>query len=292
MMCAAAAVSSQAVSAPESVLTVTLPQGGSAPALGMGSWHLAQGRHPLAEEEEALRTGLSLGMTLIDTAEIYGNGAAETMIGKVIAGQRDSVFLVSKVAPYHAMSADDIRRACRGSLARLGTHYLDLYLLHWRGRVRLDLVVSTFDALCREGLIRRWGVSNFEVSDMEDLFRVSGGKACTTDQVRYNLGDRSIEGGDPARALLAWSILNDVPLMAYSPLGSGDGLLRKPVLSQIAARHGVSPAAVAIAWTLRNGRTISIPESGSVAHTRQNAAALRLALTEQDLIELDNAFPG
>ena len=288
MVCAAGVVASGAARAQQSSRMVALPHGGSAPALGMGSWRLAQGRRPVAQEEDALRTGLSLGMTLIDTAEMYGSGSSEEMIGRVIAGQREKVFLVSKVLPSNATRADTIRRACVASLARLNTEYVDLYLLHWRGGVRrLDIVVDTFEELRAEGKLRRWGVSNFGVSDMEELYRVDGGRACATNQVLYNLTDRSIEAD-----LLPWSVRNSVPLMAYSPLGTGNsGLLRNPILTQVAARRGVSPAAVAIAWTMRNGQTIAIPESGSADHIRENAAAVGLTLNDQDLVELDRAFP-
>ncbi len=266
---------------------VSLPGGGKAPALGQGSWHLAQGRHPAAVEEAALRTGISLGMTLLDTAEIYGGGRAEEMIGRVIAGQREKVFLVSKVAPFHAGTASNIRQACMGSLTRLGAGYLDLYLLHWRGGVSdLGLVVDTFEKLRAEGRIRHWGVSNFEVSDMEDLYRVPGGNACATNQVLYNLTQRSIE-----QDLLPWCVQHGLPIMAYSPLGSSGGLLGNAALNTVALRHQRSPAAVAIAWTMRSGHVISIPESGSPDHVKENAYALSLRLTEQDLSELNNAFP-
>jgi diketogulonate reductase-like aldo/keto reductase len=266
--------------------TVQLPDGSRAPALGQGSWHLAAGRHPASEEEDALRLGISLGLTLLDTAEVYGNGRAEQMIGRVIAGQRDQVFLVSKVAPSHA-TAPGIRQACTASLARLGTDYLDLYLLHWRDGVSdLGVVVSTFESLRAEGRIRRWGVSNFEVADMEDLYRVPGGTACATNQVRYNLTDRRIE-----RALLPWCDQHRVPIMAYSPLGQGGDLLRNPALVRVAGRHHSSPAVVALAWTLRSGRVIAIPESGSPAHVRENASALSLRLTDLDVEELNRSVP-
>ena len=264
--------------------TVQLPDGSRAPALGQGSWHLAQGRHPAAEEEDALRLGLSLGLTLLDTAEVYSSGRAEQMIGRVIAGQRDKVFLVSKVAPSHA-TAPGIRQACTASLARLGTDYLDLYLLHWRDGVSdLGVVVHTFESLRAEGRIRRWGVSNFVVTDMEDLYRVPGGTACATNQVRYNLLDRRIE-----RDLLPWCDQHRVPIMAYSPLGQGGDLLRNPALARVAERHQSSPAAIALAWTIRSGHVIAIPESGSPAHARQNAAALSLRLTDLDLDDLNRA---
>jgi len=266
--------------------SVQLPDGSRVPALGQGSATLAQGRHPASEEEDALRLGISRGLTLLDTAELYGNGRAEQMLGRVIAGQRDHVFLVSKVWPSHA-TATGIRQACAASLARLGTDYLDLYLLHWPNGVSdLGVVVHTFDRLRAEGSIRRWGVSNFTVADMEALYRVPGGTACATNQVRYNLMDRRIE-----RALLPWCEQHRVPIMAYSPLGRGGDLLRHPVLAQVADRHQSSPAAVALAWTIRSGHVIAIPESGSPAHVRQNASALSLRLTDQDVDDLDRAFP-
>lgn len=266
--------------------SVQLPDGSRVPALGQGSATLAQGRHPASEEEDALRLGISLGLTLLDTAELYGNGRAEQMLGRVIAGQRDSVFLVSKVWPSHA-TATGIRQACAASLARLGTDYLDLYLLHWpNGVPDLGVVVHTFDSLRAEGRIRRWGVSNFDVADMEKLYRVPGGTACATNQVRYNLADRRIE-----RALLPWCEQHRVPIMAYSPLGRGGDLLRHPALAQVADRHQSSPAAVALAWTIRSGRVIAIPESGSPAHVRQNASALSLRLTDQEVDDLTRAFP-
>ena len=266
-------------------LSVQLPDGSRVPALGQGSWHLAQGRHPASEEEEALRTGISLGLALIDTAEIYGDGRAEQMIGHVIAGQRGKVFLVSKVSPDHA-TASGIRQAFAASLARLGTDYLDLYLLHWRGGVSdLSVVVDTFESLRAEGRIRRWGVSNFLVGDMEDLYRVRGGDGCATNQVRYNLKDRSIE-----RNLLPWCEQHGLPIMAYSPLDMGGDLLRNTALIRIAERHQSSPAVIALAWTIRSGHVISIPESGSPAHVRQNASALSLRLTDLDLGELNRGF--
>lgn len=281
----AASVGGASASAQPGVPTVRLPDGTLVSALGQGSAGLAGGRHPASQEEEALRTGISLGMTLLDTAEIYGNGNAEQMIGRVIAGQRDKVFVVSKVWPSHA-TADGIRAACTASLARLATHYLDLYLLHWRTGVRdLGVVVQTFESLRAEGHIRRWGVSNFEVADMEDLFRIRGGEACATNQVVYNLADRRIE-----RGLLAWCEGHGLPIMAYSPLGRGGDLLRNAGLGRVVQRHQSSPAAVALAWTIRSGRVIAIPESGSPAHVRENASALSLRLTEADVDELKRAF--
>jgi diketogulonate reductase-like aldo/keto reductase len=268
--------------------TISLPDGTTVPSLGQGSWHLGQGRHPPAAEEEALRLGLSLGMTLIDTAEVYGDGKAEQLVGRVIAGQRDRVFLVSKVHPAHATAAG-IRSACTASLSRLGTDHLDLYLLHWRDGVRdLTEVVNTFEQLCADGHIRRWGVSNFSVTDMDDLFRVASGERCATNQVAYSLVDRRVE-----RALLPWCAQHRMPIMAYSPLGGqGSEVLRHPAVRRVASAHGQAPAAVALAWVLRRGQAIAIPESGSPAHVRENAAAMDLKLTSDELQYLDAAFPA
>jgi diketogulonate reductase-like aldo/keto reductase len=227
-------------------------------------------------------------LAVIDTAELYGNGRAEQMIGRVTAGLRDKVFLVSKVSPNHAV-AGGIQRACATSLARLGTDYLDLYLLHWRlPALDLGAVVGSFEALRAEGRIRRWGVSNFELSDMEELYRIRHGDSCATNQVEYNLRDRKIE-----RDLLPWCERHGVPIMAYSPLGGpGAGLLKNAALVRVAERHHCSPAALALAWTIRSGHVIAIPEAGSPIHVRENATALSLRLTELDLRELDRGFPS
>ena len=274
-------------SASAAIPTVKLRDGTIVPALGQGSANLAQERRPEAAEEEALRTGLSLGMNLIDTAEMYGDGRSEKLIGRVIAGQRDRVFLVSKVWPNH-VAGDGIARACEASLGRLGVDYLDLYLLHWPSReADLSSIVAGFESLRAAGKIRAWGVSNFKVADMEDLFRVSHGDRCATNQVLYNLASRNIE-----RDLLPWSERHGMPIMAYSPLGgAGAGLLRDPVLARIGAAHNCSAAAVALAWTIRSGNVIAIPESGSAEHVRENAVALSLTLTPDDLHTLEAAHP-
>ena len=266
---------------------VKFHDGATVPALGQGSANLAQGRHPEAAEEEALRTGLSLGMTLIDTAEIYGDGRSEKLIGRVIAGQRDRVFLVSKVSPDHVMG-NGIARACDASLGRLGTDHLDLYLLHWPSPgTDLSSIVVAFENLRAAGKIHAWGVSNFKVSDMEDLFRVSHGDRCATNQVLYNLGNRGIE-----HDLLPWCEQHGMPVMAYSPLGgAGASLLRDSTIVRIAAARGCSAAAVALAWTIRNGNVIAIPESGSAEHVRENAVAFSLILTPDELHALDAAHP-
>jgi diketogulonate reductase-like aldo/keto reductase len=266
---------------------VRFHDGATVPALGQGSANLGQERHPETEEEDALRTGLSLGMTLIDTAEMYGGGRSEKLIGRAIAGQRDRVFLVSKVSPNH-VAGDGIARACDASLARLSTDHLDLYLLHWPTRdADLSSIVAGFESLRAAGKIRAWGVSNFQVSDMEDLFRVSRGDRCATNQVLYNLGNRGIE-----RDLLPWCERHAIPVMAYSPLGGpGASLLRDPTLTRIGAAHGCSAAAVALAWTIRSGNVIAIPESGSASHVKENAVAFSLALTPDELRTLDTAHP-
>src|SRR6266404_9288468 len=264
--------------------TVKFRDGTVIPALGQGSAGLGKGRHPQADEEEALRTGLSLGMTLIDTAEVYGS---EEFIGRVIAGQRNRVFLVSKVWPSH-VAGNGITRACEASLTRLGTDHLDLYLLHWpNGITDLTGVVTGFENLRSAGKIRAWGVSNFKVSDLEGLFHIPQGDRCATNQVPYNIGDRSIE-----HDLLPWCEQHGMPVMAYSPLGGpGASLLRDPTLARIGAAHGCSTAAVALAWSIRSGNVFAIPESGSVAHVKENAVALSLALTPQELQTLDAAHP-
>jgi diketogulonate reductase-like aldo/keto reductase len=271
-------------SAPSAARTVKLRDGASVPPLGQGSARLAHGRHPQSEEEAAMRTGIDLGMTLIDTAEIYGS---EELVGRVIAGQRDRVFLVSKVWPSH-VGGNGIARACAASLSRLGTDHLDLYLLHWPDGVSdFGHVVKAFEDLRSAGKIRAWGVSNFKVGDMEKLFRVAQGDRCAMNQVPYSLDDRGIE-----RDLLAWCERHDVPVMAYSPLGGpGVALLANPALARIGAGHNCSGAAVALAWTMRSGRVIAIPESGSAAHVKENAVALSLTLTPQELAALDTAFP-
>jgi diketogulonate reductase-like aldo/keto reductase len=267
--------------------TIKFHDGTIVPALGQGSANLGQGRRPEAAEEEALRTGLSLGMTLIDTAEMYGSGRSEELIGRVIAGQRDRVFLVSKVSPNH-VAGDGIPRACEASLARLGTDHLDLYLLHWPSRdADLSSIVAGFEDLRAAGKLRAWGVSNFRVRDMEDLFHVPHGDRCATNQILYNLNNRGLE-----QDLLPWCERHGIPVMAYSPLGgAGASLLRDPALAGIAAAHSCSAAAVALAWTIRNGNVIAIPESGSAEHVKENAVALSLTLTPDELRALDAAHP-
>jgi len=267
--------------------TVKFPTGTVVPALGQGSAGLGQGRHPAAEEEEALRTGLSLGMTLIDTSGDYGAGRSEELIKRVIAGQRDRAIVVSKVEA-NDVTRGAMARACEASLTRLGTNYLDLYLLHWPvSHDHFSDAVAGFESLRAAGKIRAWGVSNFSVRQMEDLFRIPQGDRCATNQVPYSVGHRSIE-----RDLLPWCERHGMPVMAYSPLGGpGASLLHDPTLASIGGARGCSAAAVALAWTIRDGNVIAIPESGSVAHVKENAVALSLTLTPQEVQTLDAAHP-
>ncbi len=268
--------------------TVKLPDGTTVPALGQGAWHLGQGRHPAAVEEEAVRTGISLGMTLIDTSGNYGNGRSEQFVGHAMAGQRDRIFLVSKVEA-NEVSGDGIARACEASLARLGTDHLDLYLLHSPvPSTQFSGVVAAFEQLRGARKIRAWGVSNFNLGQMEDLFRVPDGHRCVTNQVNYSLSNRDME-----RDVLSWCAQHNMPVMAYSPLGGDNSrLVGDRTLAQIGAAHGCTAAAVALAWVIRSGKVIAIPESGSPAHAKENAAALSVALTPQDLQTLAAAYPG
>ncbi|MEH2513691.1 diketogulonate reductase-like aldo/keto reductase [Nitrobacteraceae bacterium AZCC 1564] len=275
------------VAATGTARTVKFRDGTVVPAVGQGSWRIGQGRRPAADEEEALRTGLSLGMSLIDTSGDYGGGRSEQLIKRVIAGQRDSAFVVSKVEANEA-TGDAMVRACEASLSRLGTDHLDLYLLHApTSSAKFPKVVAGFERLRAAGKIRSWGVSNFTVSQMDDLFHIPQGDRCVTNQVFYNLRGRSIE-----RDLLPWCERHGMPVMAYSPLGGlGASLLSDPTLKRIAAAHACSAAAVALAWTIRSGNVIAIPESGSVAHVKENAVALSLTLAPQELQTLDEAHP-
>jgi diketogulonate reductase-like aldo/keto reductase len=266
--------------------TVTLPGGETVPAVGQGTWYMGGRGSAAAREADALRLGIDLGMTLIDTAEMYASGGAEEVVAKAVAGQRDRVFIVSKVLPQNA-SRTGVPAACERSLKRLQTDRIDLYLLHWRGSHRLAETVAAFEALKAAGKIRYWGVSNLDVSDMEELAGVPGGMACATNQVLYHPDSRGIEF-----ALLPWCAERAIPVMAYSPLGHNvQRLTRAPALKAVANRHGMTSAQVAIAWGLRSGTVISIPKAADVAHVRENAAAADLALTPEDLAEIDAAHP-
>ena len=266
------------------VRTTALPQGELVPALGQGTWGMAEGKHPISEEISALRTGLDLGITLIDTAEMYADGGAEQLVGEAIEGRRDEVFLVTKVLPENA-SRNGTIAACERSLKRLKTKWIDLYLLHWRGSIPLEETVQAFEELVQVGKIRYWGVSNFDVSDMEQLFRIKGGGYAATDQVLYNLMRRGIEYD-----LLPWCHERSIPVMAYSPVEQGR-LLEHPVLRHIARRHKLTTAQVALAWVLRQDKVIAIPRAGTPAHVRENRGALDVHLSKRDLADLDDAFP-
>lgn len=237
-----------------------------------------------AHELAALRLGLDLGITLIDTAEMYGDGNSEELIAEAIEGRREEVFLVSKVLPQNATLRGTIK-ACEGSLRRLKTDRLDLYLLHWREKLPLEGTLSAFERLVQDGKIRYWGVSNFEVADMEELEELSGGSEVTANQVLYNLTRRGIEFD-----FMPWCRERHVPIMAYSPIEQGR-LLKKAALKKIASRHGVSPSQVALAWVLRHDDVIAIPKAAKPAHVQDNHRALDLKLSKQDFLELDEAFP-
>jgi diketogulonate reductase-like aldo/keto reductase len=264
---------------------IALPDGTTVPAIGQGTWYMGEGGGSARAEADALRLGIDLGLTLIDTAEMYADGGAEEVVGQAIAGRREQVFLVSKVYPHNA-SRSGVPAACARSLKRLGTDVIDLYLLHWRGGVPLAETVAAFEALRAEGKIRHWGVSNLDPADMRELLGVKDGAACAVNQVLYNPEHRGIEFD-----LLPWQAQRGMPLMAYSPVGQGGRLLKHPALAAVAKRHGATPAQIALAWGLRHPHVISIPKAADPAHVRQNAAAAQIALTPQDLAEIDAAYP-
>jgi diketogulonate reductase-like aldo/keto reductase len=267
------------------IATTPLASGEAIPVLGQGTWHMGERAGRRADEVAALRLGLDLGLTLIDTAEMYAEGEAERVVGEAIAGQRDGVFLVSKVMPQNASRAGTVA-ACEASLKRLGTDRIDLYLLHWPGSVPLADTLDGFERLVAAGKIRHWGVSNFDVADMEALHADPRGAAVATNQVLYNLSRRGIEFD-----LKPLCEDRGIPVMAYSPIEQGR-ILGAPVLAAVAARHETSPAAIALAWILRQPGLVAIPKSGSAAHLRENRAALDITLTAADLAELDRAFPA
>lgn len=264
--------------------TTRLPSGETVPILGQGTWFMGDKPRQRRDEIASLQLGIDLGMTLIDTAEMYGDGAAEELVGEAIAGRREGVFLVSKVLPNNATQRGTIA-ACERSLERLGTDWLDLYLLHWRGGTPLAETLAAFEELVRTGKVRHWGVSNFDGGDMKELVRLRGGSSAATNQVLYNLTRRGIEYD-----LLPWCQEHGVPVMAYSPIEQGR-LLGHRALQEVAKRHVATPAQVGLAWVLRQDRVIAIPKAGTVAHVRENRGALDIALTEEDIKALDRAFP-
>ncbi len=252
------------------------------PVIGQGTWRMGEDPSARAKEVAALREGLELGMSLIDTAEMYGEGGAEKIVGEAIAGRRDQVFLVSKVYPHNA-SRQGVAEACERSLQRMGCEYIDLYLLHWRGQYPLAETVEAFERLREQGKIGRWGVSNFDVADLLEL----DNSACATNQVLYNPEERGIEFD-----LLPWSQQAHLPTMAYCPIAQAGGLLAEPSVLAIAQQHGVTPAQVCLAWVLRHEQMIAIPKAVTLAHVRENAGAADLQLTPADLQSLDAAFPA
>jgi diketogulonate reductase-like aldo/keto reductase len=262
---------------------ISFPDGASVPALGQGTWMMAERPDRRSQEIAALREGVELDMTLIDTAEMYGEGAAEQLVGEAVAGLRDRVFLVSKAYPQNASRAR-LPRACEASLKRLAVERLDLYLLHWRGNVPLAETVEAMQRLVEAGKIARWGVSNLDTDDMRDLLD-AGGAGCATNQVLYNLSRRG-----PEFELLPRLLQRSIPVMAYSPVEQGR-LVGHSALRDVADRKNVTPAQVALAWLLRQPGVIAIPKASSVAHVRDNRAAADLVLDDDDLAALDHAFP-
>ena len=264
--------------------TVTLPSGERVPALGQGTWHMGEARRRVAEEAAAVRLGIELGMTLIDTAEMYGNGRAEEMVAQAAEGLRDELFIVSKVYPHNASRAGVVA-ACERSLARLRTDRIDLYLLHWRGSIPLAETLAGFEQLRRDSKIRHYGVSNFDRADMAEWVALKGGDTIAADQVLYNLSRRG-----PEWDLVPWCRERGIAIMAYTPLGQGS-LLRDRTLTEIASRRNATPAQVALAWLLRQQGMIVIPKAARLEHVRDNRGALDVVLTAEDLSALDRAFP-
>jgi len=274
----------------EGIRTVELPDGTKVPMLGQGTWNIGDDPNKRQEEIAALREGIERGMTLIDTAEMYGSGRSEQLVGEAIAGKRDEVFLVSKVYPHNA-GGEQLIRSCEASLRRLKTERIDLYLLHWRGSIPLGETVAGMQRLVREGKIARWGVSNLDLSDMEELMDSSPDAArCTTNQVLYHLGSRGIE-----YELLPWQRAHRMPVMAYSPLAQAGtlrrGLIQNEAVQAVAGKHGITPYQVLLAWSIRGGDVIAIPKASSRLHAVDNAAVGAMQFEQSDWARLDEAFP-
>ena len=263
---------------------VELADGERIPALGQGTWRMGERAGEHDREVAAVRAGIAEGLTLIDTAEMYGSGGAERIVGEAMGEQRDELLLVSKVFPHNASRAG-VRAACEASLERLGTDRLDLYLLHWRGGADLAEAVAGFEDLQRDGLIRHWGVSNFDAADLADLWKVPGGDACAVNQLLYHLGERTIEH-DP----LSWMRAHGMPAMAYCPLGQGQ-LLQQPALRDFAARNSITPAQAALAWLQSHCDVIAIPKTSSPEHQAENRASGEITLDGDQLDELERLFP-
>jgi diketogulonate reductase-like aldo/keto reductase len=271
--------------------TISLPDGECVPVLGQGTWRMGENTRAHKGEVAALRLGIELGMTLIDTAEMYGEGGAEEVVADAIDDQRDRVFVVTKVYPHHA-SRSELPKACERSLKRLRIDAIDLYLLHWRQRsTQLAETVEAFEKLRGAGKIRHWGVSNFDVDDMEELQSIENGRSCAANQVLYSLANRQIEF-DLLPRVHQPSTLNYQPMvMAYSPVGHGRGLLENAALKKIAKRHDATTSQVALAWVLRQPKVIAIPKASKQKHVRDNAGSIEIKLTSEDLADLDQEFP-
>lgn len=263
--------------------TATLPNGICVPALGQGTWGMGEGRQSAGEEADALRHGIQRGLTLIDTAEMYGDGGAERVVGEAMQGFRDDIFLVDKVLPSNGCR-QRMQQACERSLRNLDTDYIDLYLLHWRGAFTLEEVVETFEDLKSQGKIKHWGVSNFDIADMEELQKIAPSNSIITDQVLYNLLRRGIEYD-----LMPWCESNAIPIMAYSPIEQAR-ILKYPQLQQLAKIYRATPAAIALAFVLRKQNIIAIPKASDPIHIDENLEALGIQLTEDDLALLDRVF--
>ncbi|WP_414163489.1 aldo/keto reductase [Superficieibacter sp. BNK-5] len=260
------------------------------PAIGQGTWYMGESRSQRAAEVAALRAGVEQGLTLMDTAEMYADGGAEEVVGEALKGIRDKVFLVSKVYPWNAGGKKAIA-ACEASLRRLGTDHLDLYLLHWRGNYSLAETVEVMQTLIAQGKIARWGVSNLDIDDMQELWQVDGGQQCATNQVLYHLASRGIEYD-----LLPWCQQQSLPVMAYCPLAQAgrlrNGLLNNNAVLDIAHAHNASAAQILLAWVISHQGVMAIPKASSVAHVKENAAALNITLSADELAKLDRAFPA
>jgi diketogulonate reductase-like aldo/keto reductase len=282
--------------------TVSLPDGERVPALGQGTWRMGENKSARVTEVAALRLGIELGMALIDTAEMYGDGGAEEVVAEAIHGQRSHVLVVTKVYPYNASRAK-LPKACERSLERLRIDAIDLYLLHWRERTPpLQETVETFEKLRAAGKIKRWGVSNFDIDDMEELLSLEEGHKCAANQVLYNLQNREIEFdllpflASNIKSPHGWIRRGEpqtshIPVMAYSPVGHTGNLLRNPTLKKIAQSHNATPGQIALAWALRRPNVIAIPKASTEAHVRDNATSLEIKLTKEDLADLDREFP-
>ncbi|HIG8620180.1 TPA: aldo/keto reductase [Klebsiella michiganensis] len=270
--------------------TIRFGEHSAVPLIGQGTWFMGENPALRAQEAAALRAGIDLGLTVIDTAEMYADGGAEEVVGEAIRGQRERVVLVSKVYPWNA-GGRKIASACEASLRRLNTDYLDVYLLHWRGDYSLQETVAGMDALVAQGKIRRWGVSNLDYYDMQELWQADGGEQCATNQVLYHLASRGIE-----HDLLPWCQQQRLPVMAYCPLAQAgrlrNGLLNHTVVKNIAQERGVTAAQILLAWVISHRGVMAIPKASSIEYVRQNAAVLDIVLNDEELALLDNAYPA